>query len=318
MRTVTPAGTAAWPERGLRLPPVGPSVPRARRYVREQLLAAVPDDVVDAAELCVSELATNSVLHAATEFVVELGRSGGAVRLAVSDRSSVLPRTVAYGTAAATGRGLQLVARLSAHWGVQALTGAGKTVWCEVVGCAPELDVDDVLAGWEDTLDDEPGAAPAAEQTPADRLPGLVVLLDYPVRRGMRAREHTDALLRECMLLRLAQPTAHHAPARLAELAELLASRYSAALTEPERCELEAFHRRESVVDLTYPLLPGTAAVVTAWRQALAEMDAFCRTEQLLTLATPPDVAELQAWVLGQFLAQADGRPPQPWSGPAD
>ncbi|MDP9496879.1 MAG: ATP-binding protein, partial [Actinomycetota bacterium] len=159
---MTTAGTAAWPERGLRLPPVGPSVPRARRYVREQLLSAVPEDVVDAAELCVSELATNSVLHAATEFVVELARSGDAVRLAVSDRSPVLPRTVPYGTTAATGRGLHLVARLSAHWGVQALTGTGKTVWCEVAGSAPELDVDDVLAGWQDELDDRPGAPAAA------------------------------------------------------------------------------------------------------------------------------------------------------------
>lgn len=304
MRSVTTAGTAAWPERGLRLPPVGPSVPRARRYVREQLLSAVPEDVVDAAELCVSELATNSVLHAATEFVVELARSGDAVRLAVSDRSPVLPRTVPYGTTAATGRGLHLVARLSAHWGVQALTGTGKTVWCEVAGSAPELDVDDVLAGWQDELDDRPA--------------GEVVLLGYPVRRGMRAREHTDALLRECLLLRLAQPQVHSAPARLAELAELLVSRYSAELTEPERRKLQAFERGESVVDLTYPLLADTARVVLAWRQALAEMDAFCRAEELLTLATPPDVAELQAWVLGEFLAQADGRPPRPWPGTAD
>lgn len=297
-------------------------MPRARQYVRELLLRAVPDDVVDAAELCVSELATNSVLHAATEFSVALDRSGDEVRLAVSDQSPVLPRVVPYGSTAVTGRGLQLVARLSAAWGVQVLTGAGKTVWCQLTGSAPELDVDDVLAAWQDSLDDEPGATAAAPTaTPGDtgQLPATVVLLGYPVRRGIRTREHVDALLRECLLLRLAQPQpSSSAPARLAELAELLTSRYSAQLTEPERRKLDAFHRGQATVDLTYPLHPETAQVALAWRSALAEMDAYCHAEQLLTLATPADVAELQAWVLGEFLAQADAQPPQPWPGPAD
>jgi hypothetical protein len=50
----------------------------------------------------------------------------------------------------------------------------------------------------------------------------------------------------------------------------------------------------------------------------LEEADEYCRSDQLLTLATPPTLVAFRRWYLGEFIAQIDGRPPQPWTGPLD
>ena len=295
-------------------------MPRARRFAQQCLAGQVPGDVVDTVELCVSELATNCVLHASTDFLVRVEVLDDGARVSVTDGSLVLPRQVPYGLSAATGRGLDLVAKLSSGWGVD-LTGDGKTVWCEVLsGGGVELDEDALLDAWGDLLDDdEPTGSPPPPVVVAPTPAAPIRLLRYPVRRGLRSREHSDALLRECMLLRAAYDDgAASVLGRLAALAELLQSRYSAALGEPERRKLEAFSRGDAAVDLEYPRVPQTSQVIRQWEAAVAEMDGYCRQEQLLTLATPPDVAELQRWVFDEFRRQLVGEAPRPWPGPLD
>jgi glycine/D-amino acid oxidase-like deaminating enzyme len=109
-------------------------------------------------------------------------------------------------------------------------------------------------------------------------------------------------------------------PARASQgrSAAWLRSRYSTALDEPERRKLEAFNRGEERVDLEYAVMPGAVEHVQQWQAVLAEMDAYCRDEQLLTLATPREIAELQAWVLQEFVRQLDGGDPTPWAGSVD
>ena len=85
--------------------------------------------------LLVSELATNAVLHARSDFLitVEVGEDGpGGVRVEVSDRNSRLPSFAAVKPDAYSGRGLMLVQTLSAAWGVDAHAEEGKTIWFEV------------------------------------------------------------------------------------------------------------------------------------------------------------------------------------------
>ena len=108
--------------------PVAASVPAARRYVAEQI-----DDVDDAwlAGLLVSELVTNVVEHARTDFEVHLHNDGQRVRVEVVDgvpRRPLLrrPRADALG-----GRGMVIVDELAGCWGVEP-AGAGKVVWFEV------------------------------------------------------------------------------------------------------------------------------------------------------------------------------------------
>ena len=41
--------------------------------------------------------------------------------------------------------------------------------------------------------------------------------------------------------------------------------------------------------------------------------DAFCRNEQLLTLARSPEQVEFQNWLFGEFVRQGNGDDPRPW-----
>ncbi|HWG74620.1 MAG TPA: ATP-binding protein [Acidimicrobiales bacterium] len=88
-----------------------------------------PDRVL----LVVSELVTNAVLHARSEFELTLQNSNQVVRVEVSDRN---PRLPVWATGAPhdaySGRGLALVRSLATDWGVESHAGNGKTVWCEL------------------------------------------------------------------------------------------------------------------------------------------------------------------------------------------
>lgn len=108
------------------------SVARARRLVAAALAAADHgEDVVDVATLLVSEVVTNSVLHAGTEIGLRCERRGGGVRVEVSDGSSMVPGVRHYDPDATTGRGLGLVSTLATSWGVR-LHDHGKTLRFEV------------------------------------------------------------------------------------------------------------------------------------------------------------------------------------------
>jgi anti-sigma regulatory factor (Ser/Thr protein kinase) len=103
------------------------SVARARRFVRE-IFASEPQATLDAAELMVSELATNGVQHARTEFDVTVHRSPGEIRVEVRDRGRGKPAVQFSGPTEPTGRGLLIVESLSDSWGVVPAL-SGKTVW---------------------------------------------------------------------------------------------------------------------------------------------------------------------------------------------
>ena len=93
----------------------------------------VPAAVHAASELALSELATNAVLHAHTEFEVHVLRSGvDGMRVEVTDRWPGLPLLKSHGDQAATGRGLALVVSLADEIGVEPHGDQGKTIWFTV------------------------------------------------------------------------------------------------------------------------------------------------------------------------------------------
>ena len=109
----------------------------ARAFVAETLTAwNVQADEVEAAQLVVSELVTNAVLHAADSPTIslDLRLTDGAVRVLVSDggrgepdrRPHPDPRTDE------TGRGVWLVDAFAERWGTEMHGRDGKTVWCEL------------------------------------------------------------------------------------------------------------------------------------------------------------------------------------------
>jgi anti-sigma regulatory factor (Ser/Thr protein kinase) len=152
------------------------SVPVARHYVQATLRDLGLSAAWDAAELLVSEVATNAVLHARTEFMIEVLGGGDMVRISVHDRSPTVPTQRTYGTDATTGRGMRLVATLAVAWGVDRHDG-GKAVWFEVSATGArdglaepwgdEADVHALLAAFDD-LD---GLAPRASTGQVHRWP---------------------------------------------------------------------------------------------------------------------------------------------------
>jgi anti-sigma regulatory factor (Ser/Thr protein kinase) len=109
----------------------------ARAFVAETLTAwNVRADEVEAAQLVVSELVTNAVLHAAGSPTIslDLHLTDGAVRVLVSDGGLGEPdrRLRPDPRRGETGRGVWLVDAFAECWGTERHGGEGKTVWCEL------------------------------------------------------------------------------------------------------------------------------------------------------------------------------------------
>jgi anti-sigma regulatory factor (Ser/Thr protein kinase) len=111
---------------------------RARAHVRSQLGGQGSAMRASDAALIVSELVTNSVLHANVgsheALVLELTTLDDRLLIAVIDAGSQLePHMVPANPAAPHGFGLRLVDEMSSAWGVTR-DGAGATrVWCELL-----------------------------------------------------------------------------------------------------------------------------------------------------------------------------------------
>jgi phosphoserine phosphatase RsbU/P len=125
-------------ERRLCLAPDARSPGRARRMLLSALAEAGHDDVADVVVLLASELCENAVLHAGTEFEVDLRVEPDEVIVTVSDHGAgpleqhlAQPRR-RYGRAAAHGRGLLLLTRLATAWGTRHERDGTHRTWFSV------------------------------------------------------------------------------------------------------------------------------------------------------------------------------------------
>ena len=148
---------------------------------------------------------------------------------------------------------------------------------------------------------------------------GTVWLLGYPVELGMSTVEHVEDWVREFKLMALGRDggtATHDVPLRLQAMVDVLTLRYGAELSEPDRVRAAAAARGDATVDLAYPARPGpeAEAAVCGWQAMLAEVDEYCRAEDLLTLQRTPEQVRLQDWVCEEFLRQLRGEPPRPWT----
>ncbi len=108
------------------------AVMHARRFTARTLRHWSVDEEADAALLVVSELVTNAVAHTQGEIRLDLTLTGDRLRVAVNDASPRAPvRVESTDWEATGGRGLLLVAAMSAAWGSVPL-GGGKQVWCDI------------------------------------------------------------------------------------------------------------------------------------------------------------------------------------------
>lgn len=139
------------------LPPAPDSVTTARAVVRSALRGWDLEQLTDTAALLVSELATNAVLHARSDFAVCVERRAGRVRVSVSDCSARTASRRRYGLHAGTGRGLGLIDSLALAWGSdEAAEPWTKTVWFELDEAGVEDAAEGALYGedWLALVDD--------------------------------------------------------------------------------------------------------------------------------------------------------------------
>ncbi|WP_337059994.1 ATP-binding SpoIIE family protein phosphatase [Kineococcus sp. G2] len=120
-------------ESQLQLPGDTRAVAAAREHLRLTLDAWGLVRVADEAELVVSELVTNAVLHtgAGTALTVRHDPLSACLALGVDDSSTSHPLPRGAGEESLSGRGLHIVDVLAERWWVSA-HGAGKTVWAEL------------------------------------------------------------------------------------------------------------------------------------------------------------------------------------------
>lgn len=117
-------------EAELALPAAPKAAGLARAFVRENLASTTADATLDAAALCVSELVTNALDHAAPPFELRVACRRGRVRIEVSDSSDAPPVRRPVEPSALRGRGLHFVEHSANSWGVDPRPH-GKTVWAE-------------------------------------------------------------------------------------------------------------------------------------------------------------------------------------------
>jgi hypothetical protein len=109
------------------------AAPRAARRSVAEAVRQVGHSarLIDDAQTLAAELAANAVIHTRSPFTLTASVTNSRVHIAVGDRSSVAPTLRFTPPSLPGGKGLQVVAALSADWGVE-ITADGKTVWAEL------------------------------------------------------------------------------------------------------------------------------------------------------------------------------------------
>ena len=104
-------------------------IARARQFA--VATADVKGPVADDLALITSELATNAVLHASSDFVVRVHVSHRSVRVSVFDTDPEPPVVRRSAITDPDGRGVAIVSSVATDWGVAPEDG-GKWVWAEI------------------------------------------------------------------------------------------------------------------------------------------------------------------------------------------
>ncbi len=315
------------------LDPEPRSVRRARVWVGEELEGLGRRDLVDAAELGVSELVTNAILHAEPPITLRIGGTAAHPRVEVHDTS---PRAPTVHTDMAeddklmrtVGRGLGIVALYSTSWGAEVSAG-GKVVWFEpaLPGLPDELEagLSPDLGDWDGLALGGPGQEPGAgDMFDLDRAVDELVarvkpptellrvrLLGMPAQEFAAFRVWYAEIRRELRLLAFSHPQDYPLATELADISlqveqERRQSHGVAALDEAITAGLTS-------VDLDYRVPPSAPPTMTRIASLLDQVDEFCRDQRLLSMPSSGAQVALRRWYTGEFTRQAAGHPPTPW-----
>lgn len=280
------------------------SVRRARQHVSETLVDAGRSEWVDAAALAVTEIVANVVLHARTSCELSVNVADDRVRVSVRDFSADLPAQQHFSDYATTGRGLSLVVRLTADFGVDPLGHDGKVVWFVVDGVARDVEPDAPSEEWDLT-----GLELLADGPDPDT--SSAVLASVPMVLWLACLEHQAAVLRELYLL---AATTSRAPANVAvDLAA--AEAVLRALSDASTRALEKVTAAPAVLDVVVVTTGIGAGTVNAFQDALDLGQRLAVDGRLLVRPALDELVALRDWACDQVVAQTSGVPGTPWDG---
>lgn len=292
------------------------SVGEARRFVRSVVdRAGGQPELAETAELVVSEVVTNAVLHAGTAVAVAVRAGAGRLRVEVGDGSQQVPRQRSYDRLVSTGRGLHILEAVVDDWGVE-LDASGKTVWFELTpGGGPHSATAGGVTVTTATRDSGPAAAEAAAVE--------VVLLDVPLLLHEAWQMHAESLLREYVLTRLDGPDTEHelrAHAELNAALGLLRDHITAPQlqSEPDALMADATEPLVSAARLVMRVPEESVPAFHALEQTLEAAAVMAEDGVLLTVPIQPELRELRHWLCGQVREQAAGGRPAPWRPDTD
>lgn len=293
----------------LTLKPGPRSVHDARRWVVDACHQIGRDDLTETAELGISELVTNAILHATAPVRVRLRGTRGHPRVEVFDGSLTAPApyppmTDGEELLSTIGRGLGIVAMCADAWGA-VIQPEGKFVWFE-----PATEVSDP------DLEGDIYDSSADDRISSDAELGDGVAIEFarlPVNLYVDFRRHYQELRRELRLLSLAHETDYPVAKNLSDLFRRFDDEFRKARGADKLDSAIASGEDRADISL---VVPSSCPATSAQMIDLLELaDAFCRAERLLSLATTPQQLQFQRWWLGEFGRQAAGEAPRPWAG---
>jgi anti-sigma regulatory factor (Ser/Thr protein kinase) len=281
----------------------------ARRWVVRTCLDIGRDELTECAELGVSELVTNALLHGEPPIQVRVRGTVQHPRIEVRDSSleaPVLPTATEMDEheelLLTYGRGLSLVARSADAWGAE-IEDDGKVVWFAPAGRFAE---DRGVPGLVTGLD----AARARREPTADRV--RVKIVGVPLRLYIGFQQHFRELRREVRLLALAHEHDYPLAKSLSDLFATL-DRHLREGIGVEQIEAAVAAKRTDT-DLVVHMPRSTARTLSRFIELLDLADDFCRQQRLLALARTTEQRRFQSWFLWEFVRQAQGEDPVGWT----
>ncbi|MCW2782922.1 MAG: ATP-binding region, ATPase domain protein [Marmoricola sp.] len=286
----------------------------ARAWVTGVLTDIGRPELVPSAQLAVSELVTNAILHSDPPVTVRVRGTLDHPRIEVADQSLLPPRPARDLSndddhLSTVGRGLALVAIHSIKWGSDIDdTGTGKTVWFEP---ALEVQEDADLEGNLFDLDE------VMHRRLGDRVPDedlvRIQLINMPVALFGHLRTHYMDLRRELRLLALTDPERYPLATEVTDVFLQVEEERRQAVGVADLDE--ALANGDQSVDLEYGVPPTAPGTMGRMRDLLNEAYVHFADEHLLSITPTPQLLALQHWYLSEFERQGTGGTPRPWSG---
>jgi hypothetical protein len=283
-------------------------VHEARRWAAEACSEIDREDLAECAELGVSELIGNAILHGEPPVRMRMRGTPEHPRIEVSDGSRQPPELPEANTRhpidddplITFGRGLDIVARCSDAWGAD-VDEHGKVVWFVPATEIRSHGVEGVITG---SADDESRRTASAGHV-------HVEVREVPLRTLHASQTQWSELRREVRLLSLA----HEGDYPLAESLSQLFADIDRILREGIHSDAieSALASGEATTDLRVDLPRTSAETIEQFVELLDLADEFCQKQRLLSLARTPEQRRFQRWLFGELVRQQRGEPPRPW-----